>query len=289
MSIREYLEKKHRPSTVKIYLFEIDHYIKALGEEKAQAATYSQVSDYLAYLRKKYDNAGTIKRILHAVKQYYHYLIEIEARTTHPCRYMSIRDSKKEIQIQDLLSEKELDALLKQRKERYPLLKLRNQALMSLLIYQALLPGDIARLTVKDIDLEKATIHVQGTRKTDERTLSLHSSQIMLFYKYLHEVRPRLMERAQPTQALMLTKRGSPEKTDGIHYLVSTYRERVPNKKLTPRIIRQSVIASWLKQGKDLRVVQVFAGHKKPSATEKYRQNNLEALKQAVDKYHPLR
>jgi hypothetical protein len=41
MSIREYLEKKHRPSTVKIYLFEIDHYIKALGEEKAQAASLS--------------------------------------------------------------------------------------------------------------------------------------------------------------------------------------------------------------------------------------------------------
>jgi integrase/recombinase XerD len=35
--------------------------------------------------------------------------------------------------------------------------------------------------------------------------------------------------------------------------------------------------------------VQVFAGHKKPSATEKYRQSNLEALKQAVDKYHPLK
>jgi site-specific recombinase XerD len=129
MSIREYLEKKHRPSTVKIYLFEIDHYIKALGEEKAQAATYQEVSDYLAYLRKKYDNAGTIKRILHAVKQYYHYLIEIEASHTHPCRYMSIRDSKKEIQIQDLLSEKELDALLKPRKERYPLLNAQKPGL----------------------------------------------------------------------------------------------------------------------------------------------------------------
>jgi hypothetical protein len=53
MSLKEYLEKKHRPSTVKIYLFEIDHYIKALGEEKAQAASYQEVSDYLAYLRKK--------------------------------------------------------------------------------------------------------------------------------------------------------------------------------------------------------------------------------------------
>jgi len=289
MSLRAYLQKKYRPSTVKIYLFEIHHYIDQLGEQKAQAAGYQEVADYLAYLRQRYDSPGTINRILQALKQYYFYLIEADLRDTHPCRYMSIRDRRQEIQIQDLLSQKELDALLKPRKERYPLLRLRNQALMTLLIHQALLPGDIARLTTQDIDLEKATLYIQDTRKTNERTLGLHSSQVMLFYKYLHEVRPVLMKRAKQTRALILTKRGTPENTDGIHYLVSTYRDRVPNKKLTPRIIRQSVIASRLKQGKDLRVVQVFAGHKNPSATEKYRQTNLEALKQAVDKYHPLK
>jgi len=49
------------------------------------------------------------------------------------------------------------------------------------------------------------------------------------------------------------------------------------------------VIANLLKQGHDLRVVQTFAGHKYPSATEKYKQDDLEALKQEVLKYHPLK
>jgi integrase/recombinase XerD len=48
------------------------------------------------------------------------------------------------------------------------------------------------------------------------------------------------------------------------------------------------VIANLLKQNHDLRVVQVFAGHKYPSAIEKYRQDDVEELKKQIQKYHPL-
>ena len=48
------------------------------------------------------------------------------------------------------------------------------------------------------------------------------------------------------------------------------------------------VIANLLKSGKGLRDVQYFAGHKKISSTEKYRQTGLEELKAAILKYHPL-
>lgn len=58
---------------------------------------------------------------------------------------------------------------------------------------------------------------------------------------------------------------------------------------MNARTIRQSVITNMLKEGKDLRVVQVFAGHKKISSTEKYRQSGLEELQRAIEKYHPLR
>ncbi len=81
---------------------------------------------------------------------------------------------------------------------------------------------------------------------------------------------------------------GSAEKGEGIHYLVETYRPLFPTKRLTPTTIRQSVITQLLKSGMDLRVVQVFAGHKKASTTEKYRQTNLEELRAVVQRYHPL-
>jgi len=157
---------------------------------------------------------------------------------------------------------------------------------MSLLIYQALQVKEICQLKVKDIDLEKGEIQIKSSKNTNGRTLQLKSNQILQFYKYLTEIRPQLS--TKPIPNFILTKLGTAEKGEGIHYLVSTYRKLFPTKKLTPTTIRQSVIAGLLNNGTDLRIVQVFAGHKKPSATEKYRQSNLAALKESVEKYHPL-
>lgn len=110
--------------------------------------------------------------------------------------------------------------------------------------------------------------------------------QIMLFYRYIHEIRLEIQK--EETERLILNIRGKAIKADDINYLVETFRDLFPERKLNAQTIRQSVIANLLKAGKDLRVVQVFAGHKNPSSTEKYRQTGLEELKAAVQKHHPL-
>jgi len=38
----------------------------------------------------------------------------------------------------------------------------------------------------------------------------------------------------------------------------------------------------------DLRIVQVFAGHRSSASTEAYRQTGLEELKASINKHHPL-
>jgi integrase/recombinase XerD len=122
--------------------------------------------------------------------------------------------------------------------------------------------------------------------KNQPRTLKMKSQQIMLFYKYIHEIRPEII--SENTNQLLLNIRGKALKADNINYLIETFKNHFPDKNLNAKTIRQSVIANLLKEGKDLRVVQVFAGHKNPSSTEKYRQTGLEELRSAIQKYHPL-
>ena len=286
MTLKEYLTKNHSPRTVANYLFEINHYLRYFGEQKARKARYKDIIKYVEFLREQYPNPATIHRIIAAIKQYYYYLNEIGERTDHPCRYLSINDREKsQIQLQDLLKESQLKLLL-ERQERYTILKTKNQVIMSVLVNQALRIKEICNLTLEDIDLEKATLKIHPTAKTNGRTLNLKPEQIMLFYNYIHQIRPQLIKTG--TKALIITQKGTAEKGEGIHYLVSTFRHLIPNKRLTPTTIRQSVIANLLAKGTDLRIVQEFAGHQKPSSTERYRQSNLEALKEAVNKYHPL-
>jgi integrase/recombinase XerD len=108
----------------------------------------------------------------------------------------------------------------------------------------------------------------------------------MLFHQYIHEIRSKII--SKNTDQLILNIRGGKMKADSINYLIETFKNHFPDKNLNAKTIRQSVIANLLKEGKDLRVVQVFAGHKNPSSTEKYRQTGLEELKAAVLKHHPL-
>ena len=287
MTFRQWLSSKHSVGTTKRYIREINLFQKALPN--AQEASYQEIMDYVASLRIRYQNVDTIRVSLAAIKRYFDYLAYSGKRNDHPCKYLRLRDkSSKDVQLQDLFSQKELQSLLK-RKERYTDLKIRNQLIITLLIYQGLTTGEICRLSLEDIDLESGEIYITQSRQLNSRTLQLQPKQILLLHTYLQQIRPKLQpEGIENQEALVLTKLGTPEKGEGISYLISTFKGLFPERNLNPKTIRQSVIADLLKQGKDLRLVQVFAGHKYPSSTERYRQNQVEALKKLIEKYHPL-
>ena len=295
MELQEYLEQKLSPETVKLYLRDIKIYLNYQTEEKAKTANYHDILQYIEYLRKHYPKPQTINRMLYGVKAYYFWLIESGQRNDHPCRYLRLKDAKpKPLQLQDLFTEKELESLL-DRKERYESARIRNQVIISLLIYQALRQKEIVNLEVKAVNLEAGTIDIKATPKTNERTLQLQTSQIMMFYKYIHQIRPKLLKTDLSAVALakedklIINLRGAPETGEGINYLIETFKSKFPNRNLNAQTIRQSVISNLLKSGKGLREVQYFAGHKKISSTEKYRQTGLEELKAAIMKYHPLK
>jgi len=285
--LKTYLLEKYSPQTVKVYLLDISRYLQYMGEERAERATYRDVMEYVDYLRKSFSNPVTINRMLCAVKAWYFYLITEGNREDHPCWHLKLKDARgSDIQLQDLFSSTEMEKLM-ERKERYPLATLRNRVVISLLIYQGLRQTEITRIRLQDIDLEKGIIYIRAMIRAASRTLTLKPHQVMLFYEYIHKVRPALLK--VDTDRLVVTLRGTAESGAGINYLVETFKPMFPDRNLNPRTIRQSVIANMLKTGKDLRVVQVFAGHKKIGTTEKYRQSGLKELQEAIEKYHPLK
>jgi integrase/recombinase XerD len=291
--LKDWLKKKYSQETAKMYERDIKHFLGQMPN--AKNALYADVMQYIEKLRKTYQNSRTINRMLYGVKAYYNYLNETDQRETHPCKSLKLRDAKtKQVQLQDLFTESELESLL-DRKERYESLRTRNQVIISLLIYQALKTGEIINLKTSDVDLEKGTIYIRRTRKSNARKLELKPGQVMGFYQYIHEIRPALLEKNHKnTSQLIINLRGQEETGEGINYLVETMRQKYPGRKLNVRTIRQSVIANLLKpvsaggKGKGLREVQYFAGHRKISSTERYRQTGLEELKTAIMKYHPL-
>jgi integrase/recombinase XerD len=285
MNLNEYLEKNLQQSTAKNYLYEINKF-KAINSN-TESYNYQEVMQYVANLRKNYP-PKTINRILAALKKYYDYLIEIESRTDNPARSIKLRDNNENpIQLQDLFTEKQLQKLLEPRKERYPFLTKKNQIIIGLLVNQALRSGEIIKLKVSDINLEKATIKISGTAITNSRILPLKAEQILILYEFINQDRNKLKTFRRDENALLLGKLGTPITIDDINYLVSTYQKQF-TLKLTSITIRQSVITNLLSKNNDLRMVQEFAGHKHMDTTEKYRQTGIKALQNAIEKHHPI-
>ena len=283
MTLKTYLHNKYSLSTAKAYQRDIDQYLQK--QSNAKTATYADILNYLNNQRKA-QSPGSLHRILQSIKKYYYYLIETNQREDHPCESLKIKDHYQgDVQLQDLFTAEELQSLL-ERKERYQLLKNRNRLIISLLIYQGLTTGELIKLKVDSLNLEKGEIEILSSHRLNGRTLKLESTQILTAYHYLNQDRPTLLQ--QPSDQLLITKKGTPENGEGISYLVSTLQKKFLNRKLNPQTIRQSVIANLLASGKDLRWVQIYAGHKYPSSTERYRQTNLDGLREAIRKYHPL-
>ena len=285
MEIENYLQNELSKQTVKSYLYEIEKFKKHY--KNPEKLNYQELMNYVELLRKNY-NPQSIRRTIYAIKKFYDYLLETGKVKYNIAKNIKIRDGKENpLQLQELLTEKELLQLLEPRKERYKILEKRNQIIISLLVNQALLVSDIENLRIEDLDLKNAKIKVKSTGITNERILDLKAEQILLFYEYLKEEREKMKEKRPDNFYFLLNKLGSKITADDINYLVSTYQKDF-TKKITSVKIRQSVIKLKLDSGENLRKVQYFAGHKHADTTEKYRETGIEALQTAINQYHPL-
>ena len=285
MKLSEYLKTKYSKASLTSYQNMINRYLAFTVN--AERANYNDVVCYIKYLRKKGNHPKTVRNNLFAVKIYYNYLVEIGKRKDHPCSELNLKDNiNRSIPIEELYKKEELEKLLENCKTRKRNLLNRNKVIISLLIYQALTVLEISQLNINDINLEEGIIKIKGNVKNNGRTLSLKTNQIMLLHRYITESRTKLLNKKNEEKSLIISSTGERIKPHSISRQINTNLPE--NKKMTPIKIRQSVIANLLKSGNELRIVQVFAGHKRASSTEAYRQTGLEELKTAITKHHPL-
>lgn len=287
MSLKEYLQDHYLPSSVRSYSSDIDMYLSNCpGAEKA---VYKEILDYVGALRERYSNKGTVSRIVSCIKAYYNYLCHAGIRKDNPARAIRLMDKRnQDVQLQDLLNGEELDNLL-QRSERYKDHDHRHKVMMGLFIYQALLPAEMVGLQTGDIDLVGGTVYVRGTGATKSRKLPLKPNQVLLLHSYLTQTRTKLLGK-RVTDHLLIRRTGRPMMTVEVtQEVLRCHKNQYPGKHINTRTIRQSVIANLLKQGHDISVVQMFAGHKMPDATERYKPGTVDSLRTALQKYHPFK
>lgn len=284
MKLEDYLQENYKTKNLKTLIKRFTDYQN--GKEKT--AKLKDILDYINFLRKQNLNPKTLRNNLFAIKIYYKYLQETNQRKDHPCLKLNLKDKvNRSIATEKLYSKEELENLLESHNPKDKKVKTRNQVIISLLINQALLVNEITELKLQDIILETAEIYIKKGGKTNARKLPLKANQIILFQKYLEERQNLLNHTKKESEYFVLSKFGIALNPHGISRLIN--EDKPKEERIQPLKIRQSVTLNLLKSGNDLRVVQIFIGHRRSSSTEEYKQTDLEILQNAVNIYHPLK
>ncbi|WP_184551110.1 tyrosine-type recombinase/integrase [Mucilaginibacter sp. FT3.2] len=301
-SYQTYLQQEHY---AKNYIRQNSNYAGIfLGwmEEASLAViqvTHADVLEFADQLKQDGYTIRLINRVMLAVRYYFTWLQYAGQATHNPAAGIILKGTIRHVP-HDLLTQTELETLY----ESYPITDERthrNKVIVGLFVYQALTREELETLRPDHLKLREGKIHIPQTGKLNSRVLSLEPHQILDLQEYILIVRPKILaermaERSgrkpdkykavEDVQRLFVTMNGQETLKNSLLHLNYALRKINPKYKHGVQI-RQSVITEWLKE-KNLRTVQYMAGHRYISSTERYKTNNLEDLKDALNKHHPL-
>ncbi|MBV6485857.1 MAG: Tyrosine recombinase XerC [Flavobacteriales bacterium] len=282
VQLEAYLRSRYTRETVDSYSFNINRFLQQ--HPNAKKYTYSHIEEYFKDLKLIGAEVQYRRVILASIKAYYNFLLINDIIRFHPCRSFFIGEKKPTGKNHGaLLTREELELLFKLREERYQDLINRNIVIIGLLIYQGMTSAELINLTIDDIDFREGVI-IRASKKLSKRKLELKTKQIIALQDYINLERPKLIN--TNTNKLLLTKTGVPMTVDGVHAFIKSM-EGAFDKALNPAVIRNSVISHWLNVMKiPLEHVQIMAGHKYPSSTEKYIRKDTKEQREIVTKLH---
>lgn len=263
MTLQQYLQQRYSSKSLRSYL----HRIKSYHSYHANPCqgTLQDVLEYLQRLRNQNKHPKTLRNYLHSIKIYYDYLQHTGKRQDHPCKKLHLKDKlDKRIRVTELYSTTQLQSYLQQSPKH-------KKLMVSFLVYQGLRASELASLKVGQLNLETAEINLKT------RTLPLKAIQMPFLLP--------LLEQKQQDEYVFTTKNNTPYRASELNGYINASRAK--DQQITPLKIRQSVIKNLLNTN-DIRLVQVFAGHKISATTAQYRATSLQELKQQIQATHPL-
>ena len=281
----EYLQETgFKPETIYQHCKYASYFLAWTAEASLalEQVTYTEILDFADHLKKDNKNINLINRMMLAVRYYFTYLQNERQISYNPAAGISLKGTIRTVP-HDLLEKAGLETLYHNyeiKDERTH----RNKVIIGLLVYQALTREELETIRPEHLKLREGKINIPKTGKQNDRILPLQPHQILDLQEYTLLIRPKLQHHSER----LFTGRYDLEDLQNTLLHLGYALKKINPKYKHAVQIRQSVITEWLKE-KDLRTVQYMAGHRYVSSTERYRTNNLEDLKEALNKHHPLK
>ena len=283
----EYLEieKGRSLKTVENY----DRYLRKFFDftkiKDASKITDDKVREFRLWLNRQITNTKkgeTMKKktqnyYLIALRVFLKYLAKRDVKSLAPEKIELAKVAERSL---DLISHEELIRLMKS-PDTKNLKGMRDKAILELLFSTGLRVSELCFLN-SDIDLKKDEMSVRG-KGEKVRVVFLSDTAKFAVEKYLKN-RKDMEEALFVSHGKKETKRLNPR---AIQRIVKHYAIKAGiTKKVSPHVIRHSFATDLLRNGADLRSVQMMLGHANITTTQVYTHLTDKHLKEIHKKFH---
>ena len=237
------------------------------------------------YLYKNFSNkkSRSQARSISALKSFFNYLLfegEIHSSPLNDVESPKIENKLPEVLTEDeikrLISSVNLDSEFGQR----------NKTIIEVLYGTGIRVSELIDLKLSNIFFKENILKVTG-KGNKERFVPLGKIALIEIKKYLNN-RDKLKINSKFSDILFLNRYGRQLTRSMIFKIINDSSKNAEiDKKISPHTLRHSYATHLLKNGADLRTIQLILGHESITTTEIYTHLDTFHLEDVLKKYHP--
>lgn len=277
------LEKRVSDNTIENYLRDLNKLIN-YSEKLPLDYTQDDITQFIHQFATSEYSVRSQARLISSLKSFFGYLQLEEIREDNP---VSMLESPKiGLKLPDVLSEIEIDQMIEVIDMSKPEGQ-RNRAIIEMLYGCGLRVSELTNLKISDLFFDEGFVRVIG-KGNKQRLVPISEYTIKYINLYKDTVRVHTKIQTGFEDFLFLNRRGKSLTRVMIFTIVKDLSIMGGVKKtISPHTFRHSFATHLLKNGADLRAIQLMLGHESISTTEIYTHVDQEFIRDAILNFHP--
>ncbi len=280
------LEKGLSPRSVENYrndLQKLHDFVKKRGLEISEIEVH-HLNDFLTELEKAGYSPATRSRIISGIRGFFLYLSTEKGLPANPTELLELPRSAKKLP--EILTEDEVVRLLDS-PDTSTSRGIRDKAILEMLYATGMRVSELVSLSLANIDMDERFVKVRG-KGSKERFVPFGEIAKDWLERYLTDVRPHFNKKGSDFVFLNF-RNGNPISRVSVWKIIKHYGmlAGIESERLYPHILRHSFATHLLRNGCDLRTLQLLLGHASIATTQVYTHLDIGYLKEAHRKFHP--
>lgn len=280
------LERGLSDNSIKSYDFDLILFKKFLDLNQIKDTPLNCKSETIKnYLYKNLSDkkSRSQARSISALKSFFNYLVFEGLIKDSPIS--NIEAPKLERKLPEVLTEDEINQLIKSVDLNH-VFGQRNKTIIEVLYGTGIRVSELVNLKLSNIFFRESILKVNG-KGDKERFVPLGKIASTEIKTYIN-IRDRMKIDSKNTDILFINRYGRKLTRSMIFKIIKDASKSIGlEKKISPHTLRHSFATHLLKNGADLRTIQLILGHESITTTEIYTHLDTFHLEEVLKKYHP--